>query len=73
MIACTPYARARARYIFSSNSAKCSKCTRKGMSCDRNFVEADYDKLLKEKARLKAARTRAIEETASLNRRIKAL
>jgi hypothetical protein len=73
IVACTLCACAWACCIFSSNSVKYSECTRKGVSCDGNFVEADFDKLSKEKARLEAARTRAIEETASLNRRIKAL
>ena len=59
--------------MFSRDSTKCSKCTYKGVSCDGNFLEADFNKLLKEKARLEAVRTYAIEETVSLNRRIKAL
>jgi hypothetical protein len=41
--------------------------------CDGNFVKADFNKLSKEKARLEVARTRAIKETTSLNRCIKAL
>jgi hypothetical protein len=67
IVACTLCARAYTRYIFSSNSAKCSECTRKGVSYDRNFIEADFDKLSKKKAYLEAIRTRAIKETASLN------
>jgi hypothetical protein len=66
-------ARARTLYVFSGDSFKCSECTRKGVSCDRNFSEADFDKLSEEKDRLKAARTRAIAEAASLNKYIKAL
>jgi hypothetical protein len=73
MVSCTPCARARTLYVFSGDSSKCSKCTRKGVSCDGNFSEADFDKLSKEKDRLEAARTRAIAEAASLNKRIKAL
>jgi hypothetical protein len=59
--------------VFSKNSTKCSKCTRKGVSYDRNFSKADFDKLSEEKARLEAVRTRALKETMSLNRYIKAL
>jgi hypothetical protein len=51
----TPYARARTRCIFSSDSAKCSKCTWKGVSCDGNFVEVDFDKLSEEREKLEAA------------------
>jgi hypothetical protein len=52
---------------------KYSKCTYKSVSCDRNFLEADFDKLLKEKAYLEVVRTCAIKETISLNEHIKAL
>jgi hypothetical protein len=73
MVSCTPYARARTLCVFSRDSSKCSECTRKGVPYDGNFSKADFDKLLEEKDRLKAARTRAIAEAASLNKRIKAL
>jgi hypothetical protein len=73
MVLCTLCARARTLCVFSRDSSKCSKCTRKGVSYDGNFSKADFDKLLKEKDRLKVARTRAIIEAASLNKRIKAL
>jgi hypothetical protein len=73
MVACTPCARARTRYIFSSDSAKCSECTRKGVSCNGNFVEADFDKLLEEWEKLEAARSRAIIELASLDKRVETL
>jgi hypothetical protein len=73
MVSCTPCTRARALCVFSGDSSKCSKYTRKGVSCDGNFSEADFDRLLEEKDRLKAARTRAIAEAASLDKRIKAL
>ena len=43
------------------------------MAYDRNFLEVDFDKLFKERARLEAARTCAITEAASLDKRIKAL
>jgi hypothetical protein len=59
--------------VFSRDSFKCSECTHKGVSCDGNFSKADFDKLFKEKDRLKAARTRAIIKVASLDKRIKAL
>jgi hypothetical protein len=59
--------------MFSGDSSKCSKCIRKGVVCDGNFSEADFDKLSEEKDRLEAARTRAITEVASLDKRIKAL
>jgi hypothetical protein len=73
MISCTPCARARTLCVFSGDSSKCSECIYKGVSCDGNFSEVDFDKLLEEKDHLKAARTRAIIEVASLNKRIKAL
>jgi hypothetical protein len=73
IVSCTLCARARTLYVFSRDSSKCSKCTRKGVSCDGNFSKADFDKLLEEKDRLKAARTRAIIEVVSLDKRIKAL
>jgi hypothetical protein len=73
MVSCTPCARARILYVFSRDLSKCSKCTRKGVSYDGNFSKADFNKLLEEKDRLKAARTHAIMEIASLNKRIKAL
>jgi hypothetical protein len=59
--------------VFSGDSSKCSECTHKGVGCDGNFSKADFDKLSEEKDRLEAARTRAIVEAASLNKRIKAL
>jgi hypothetical protein len=73
MITCTPYARARTRYIFFSDSAKCSKCTRKGVSYDGNFIEADFDKLSEEREKLEAARSLAIIKLASLDKRVKTL
>jgi hypothetical protein len=73
MVLCTPCARARTLYVFSRDSFKCSKCTRKGVSCDGNFSEADFDKLLEEKDRLEATRTHAIAKAVSLDKRIKAL
>jgi hypothetical protein len=59
--------------VFSGDSSKCSECTRKRVLCDGNFSEADFDKLSKEKDRLKITRTRAITEVVSLNKYIKAL
>jgi hypothetical protein len=73
IVSCTPYARARTLYVFFRDSSKCSKCTRKRVSCDGNFSKADFDKLSEEKDRLEAARTYAIIEAASLDKRIKAL
>jgi hypothetical protein len=43
------------------------------VSYDRNFSREDFDKLFKEKDRLKAARTQAIVKTVSLDHRIEAL
>jgi hypothetical protein len=73
MISCTLYTRARTLYIFFRDSSKCSECTRKGVIYNRNFSKADFNKLSKEKDRLKATRTCAITEIASLDKRIKAL
>jgi hypothetical protein len=73
IVLCTLYARARTLYVFSRDSSKCSEYTRKRVACDRNFSKADFDKLLEEKDRLEAARTRVIAEATSLNKRIKAL
>jgi hypothetical protein len=55
MIMCTLCARAHTMCVFSRDSIKCSKCTYKSVSCDRNFSKADFDKLSKEKMKLKAA------------------
>jgi hypothetical protein len=55
IVACTLYTRARTLCVFSKDSVKCSKCTYKGVSYNRNFLEADFDKLLDEKACLKIA------------------
>jgi hypothetical protein len=41
--------------MFSRDSIKCSKCTYKGVSYNRNFLEVDFDKLLEKKAYLKVA------------------
>jgi hypothetical protein len=73
MVTCTLCARACIIYVFSGDSVKCSECTRKSVSCDRNFSEADFNKLSEEKAKLEAAQTQAIKELASLHKRIKAL
>jgi hypothetical protein len=80
MVACSSCARAQALCIFSASSSKCAECTRKGMSCDGSFSEADYDRLSEEEARLETARQVALDraqkesaEAASLNRRIVAL
>jgi hypothetical protein len=73
IVACTFCARAYTLCVFSGDSFKCSECIRKGVSCDRNFSKADFDKLLEERDRLEAARTRAIAEAASLDKRIKVL
>ena len=59
--------------MFSRDFAKCSECTRKSVSYDGNFSKVDFDRLFEEKARLKAARTRAITEATSLDKRIEAL
>jgi hypothetical protein len=73
MIACILYMRVRIMCIFSRDSIKCSKYTHKGVSYDRNFLEADFNQLFKEKACLKAVRTCVIKETISLNHYIKVL
>jgi hypothetical protein len=39
---------------FSSDSIKCSKCTCKEVAYNRNFLEANFNKFLKEKACLEA-------------------
>jgi hypothetical protein len=73
IVSYTPCARARTLCVFFRDSSKCSEYIRKGVSCDGNFSKADFNKLLEEKDRLEATRTRAIIEVASLNKRIKAL
>jgi hypothetical protein len=55
MVLCTSYARTRTLYVFSRDSIKCSECIYKRVACDGNFSKADFDKLLEEKDRLKAA------------------
>jgi hypothetical protein len=73
MVACSACAAARTLCLFAPHSSKCLECTRKGVSCDGSFSEADYDKLSEEQSKLEAARTRAIDEAASLNKRIESL
>jgi hypothetical protein len=73
IVLCTSYTRARTLYVFSGDSSKYSECTCKGVPYNGNFFKADFDKLLEEKDRLKATRTRVIAEAASLDKRIKAL
>jgi hypothetical protein len=59
--------------VFSKDLFKCSKCTYKDVPYDGNFSKVDFDKLLKEKDRLKTTRSYVIMKAASLNKRIKAL
>jgi hypothetical protein len=73
IVACTPCTRARTRYIFSFDSAKCSEYTRKGVSYDGNFMEADFDKLSEEREKLEAARSLTITELASFNKWVETL
>ena len=67
IVACSACARAQVLCYFAPHSSKCSECTRKGVSCDRNFSVADYDKLSEEQVKLEAARSRAIAELMSLD------
>jgi hypothetical protein len=46
--------RARTLCVFSEDSIKCLEYTRKSVSYNRNFLEADFDKLSKEKTKLEA-------------------
>jgi hypothetical protein len=80
MVACSFCACAQVLYVFSASSSKCAECTRKGVSCDGSFSEADYDRLLKEEVRLEEAHQVALDraqrkmtEAASLYQRIVAL
>jgi hypothetical protein len=73
IISCTPCARARTLYVFSRDSSKCSKCTRKGVAYNGNFFKADFNKLSEKKDRLEATRTYTIIEVVSLDKCIKAL
>jgi hypothetical protein len=59
--------------MFFRDSFKCSEYTYKEVAYDGNFFKADFDKLLKKKDHLNAARTRVITEIASLDKHIKAL
>jgi hypothetical protein len=55
MIIYTLFARACIIYKFSRDSIKCFKCTYKRVFYNRNFLEADFDKLFKKKAYLEIA------------------
>jgi hypothetical protein len=55
MIAYTLYTYVYVMYVFSRDSIKCSKYTHKSVPCDKNFLEANFDRLSKEKIKLKAA------------------
>jgi hypothetical protein len=59
--------------VFFRDSSKCSKYIYKGVVYDRNFSKADFNKLSKEKDRLKATRTYTIAKVASLDKYIKVL
>jgi hypothetical protein len=61
MMICSSCACAQVLCIFSASLSKCAECTRKGMPCDRSFSKADYNRLLKEEARLKTARQMALD------------
>jgi hypothetical protein len=55
IIVYTPYMWAHILYTFSRDSMKYSECIYKGVACNSNFLEADFDKLLEERAYLEAA------------------
>jgi hypothetical protein len=80
MVACSACARSGARYMFAPHSSKCIECTRKDISCDGSFSEADYDKLSVEQVKLEAVQSKTTAEilrlaakSASLDRYIEAL
>jgi hypothetical protein len=41
--------------VFSRDSIKCLECTYKSVLYNENFLEADFNKLSKEKVKLEAA------------------
>jgi hypothetical protein len=52
IVACFFCAYIQVLCIFSASSSKCAKYTRKEMPYNRSFSKADYNRLLKKKARL---------------------
>jgi hypothetical protein len=42
-------------YVFSKDSIKCLECTQKSVPYNRNFLKADFDRLLDKKLKLEAA------------------
>ena len=77
---CSACAAAGSLCVFSPQYPKCSECIRRGIPCDRNFSEADFDRLESEKRKLEAAlwaslarqRKEAVE-AESLGQRIESL
>jgi hypothetical protein len=62
MVACSACAHSGTRCMFAPHSSKCAECTRKGVSCDGSFSEANYDKLSVEQAKLEVTRSKATAE-----------
>jgi hypothetical protein len=52
---CILYACVYIMYVFSKDSIKCLKCTQKSVPYNKNFLKADFNRLLDEKLKLKAA------------------
>jgi hypothetical protein len=73
MIICTLYTQVRTFCVFSRNFIKCSEYTCKRVACNGNFLEADFNKLSKEKKKLKIARLRVIIELTSLDKQVNTL
>jgi hypothetical protein len=73
IITCTLYTWAHIFCVFSRDSIKCSKYTHKGVTYNRNFLKADFDKLSKEKEKLETAYSQVIAKLASLDKYVKAL
>jgi Zn ribbon nucleic-acid-binding protein len=55
MVACSRCEAAYTLYVFVESALKCIECVRKGCGCDGNFFSEDFNRIKKEKKKLKVA------------------
>jgi hypothetical protein len=61
---CSAYSVSGVLYVFSDRSFKCVECIRRGVRCDGNFSAVDFDRLGREKVKLKQACQDALDRAA---------
>ena len=52
MAPCPQCVASGAKYVIQKSSTRCSSCTRKNISCDGNFSNAEFDSLEAQKQKL---------------------